>query len=418
MELIVSFDGLSGAKWDATAKGGWSTRQFARFVRAARDIAAASPARGSGFGNPRKVTTLIAKNAGPDLPNSWPGQAIRPRKIEGVMDTIEIGGPDMVASRIALGTWAIGGWMWGGADERDAIRTIQAAFDHGITLIDTAPAYGFGRAEEIVGEALQANGLRDRMLIATKCGLSWRGDKVYRDAAARQIRREVEESLRRLRTDHIDLYQVHWPDPLVPIEETAAVMGELLQQGKIRAIGVSNFDPAQMNAFRRIAPLFTTQPPYNLFERAIEADVLPYAKDTSLVVLAYGALCRGLLSGRMSSATVFNGDDLRRTDPKFQPPRFKQYLAAVAELDRFARARFGKPVLALAVRWVLDKGPTIALWGARRPDQLDAVDEVAGWSLDEAAMLEIDQILARTITSPVGPEFMAPPAASVERVVA
>ncbi|HXO03970.1 MAG TPA: aldo/keto reductase, partial [Stellaceae bacterium] len=246
------------------------------------------------------------------------------------MDTIEIGGPDMVASRIALGTWAIGGWMWGGADERDAIRTIQAAFDHGITLIDTAPAYGFGRAEEIVGEALQANGFRDRMLIATKCGLSWRGDKVYRDAAARQIRREVEESLRRLRTDHIDLYQVHWPDPLVPIEEIAAVMGELLQQGKIRAIGVSNFDPAQMNAFRRIAPLFTTQPPYNLFERAIEADVLPYAKDTSLVVLAYGALCRGLLSGRMSSATVFNGDDLRRTDPKLQPPRFKQYLAAVA----------------------------------------------------------------------------------------
>ena len=258
-------------------------------------------------------------------------------------------------SRIALGTWAIGGWMWGGTDIRDALRTIHAAIDRGITLIDTAPVYGFGRAEEIVGRALRAGGRRDRVLIATKCGSRWRGDNVFRNAAAARIEREVEDSLRRLRTDRIDLYQVHWPDPLVPIEETAAAMSRLLKQGKIRAIGVSNFSPAQMAIFRQVAPLHATQPPYNLFERAIDADVLPYARKTGLVVLAYGALCRGLLSGRMSAATHFAGDDLRRTDPKFQQPRLAQYLAAVAELDRFARVNYGKSVLALAVRWVLDR---------------------------------------------------------------
>jgi aryl-alcohol dehydrogenase-like predicted oxidoreductase len=334
------------------------------------------------------------------------------------MDSIEISDTGMVASRIALGTWAIGGWMWGGTDIRDALGTIHTAIDHGITIIDTAPVYGFGRAEEIVGRALRAGGDRDRMLIATKCGLSWRGNKVFRNATAVRIEQEVEESLRRLRTDRIDLYQVHWPDPLAPIEEIAGAMSRLFTQGKIRAIGVSNFSAAQMDMFRHVAPLHATQPPYNLFERAIDADVLPYARKAGLVVLAYGALCRGLLSGRISATTQFSGDDLRRGDPKFRQPRRGQYLAAVAELDRFARVNYAKSVLALAVRWVLDRGPTIALWGARRPDQLDAVDDVAGWSLDAAALREIDAILARNITDPVGPEFMAPPAAPDTRAVA
>jgi aryl-alcohol dehydrogenase-like predicted oxidoreductase len=332
------------------------------------------------------------------------------------METIEIGGPDMVASRIALGTWAIGGWMWGGTDARDAIRTIHAALDLGVSLIDTAPAYGFGRAEEIVGKALAVGGRRERVLIATKVGLDWREGSVYRNATPARIRSEVEASLRRLRTDHIDLYQVHWPDPLVAIEETAAALGELVAQGKIRAIGVSNFSPAQTEAFARVAPLRTTQPPYNLFERAIEADVLPYAKRTGLVVLAYGALCRSLLTGKITPAMQFNGDDLRRHDPKFQPPRLAQYLAAVRELDRFAHEAYGKSVLALAVRWVLDNGPIIALWGARRPEQLRQIDEVMGWSLGPDAMAEIERILERTVTSPVGPEFMAPPAATVRDV--
>ena len=165
-----------------------------------------------------------------------------------------------------------------------------------------------------------------------------------------------------------------------------------------------------MEMFRAVAPLHTVQPPYNLFEREIEKDVLPYAEHHGLTVLAYGALCRGLLSGRMRSDTRFTGDDLRLTDPKFQPRRYRQYLDAVGALDRLARERYGKNVLALAVRWILDQGPTIALWGARRPDQLAPIEDVLGWSLDDEARADIDRILAEAITDPVGPEFMAPPA--------
>lgn len=329
------------------------------------------------------------------------------------METIEIGSSGVVASRIALGTWAIGGWMWGGTDACDALRAIDAAIDHGITLIDTAPVYGFGHSEELVGRALRSGRRRNSVLIATKCGLSWQGEKVFRNATARRLEQEIDESLRRLRTDRIDLYQVHWPDPLVRIEETASVLARLLAQGKIRAIGVSNFNPEQMEMFRQVAPLHATQPPYNLFERAIDADVLPYAKRAGVAVLAYGALCRGLLSGKITAETRFDGDDLRRLDPKFQLPRFRQYLAAVAALERFAREQLGKTLLSLAVRWILDQGPTIALWGARRAHHLDGIDDIFGWSLDDDAKHEIDAILTRNILDPVGPEFMAPPASLV-----
>jgi aryl-alcohol dehydrogenase-like predicted oxidoreductase len=225
--------------------------------------------------------------------------------------------------------------------------------------------------------------------------------------------REVEDSLRRLRTDYIDIYQVHWPDPLITIEETAEAMNTLFEQGKIRAIGVSNFSVVQMERFRRVAPLHVLQPPYNLFERGIEVDLLPYCLKNKIAMLGYGALCRGLLSGRMQADTVFDGDDLRRTDPKFRQPRFAQYVTAVRKLDRLARQRFGKRVIHLAVRWMLDQGITTALWGARHPDQLRPVEEVVGWSLDASAKAEIDRILRETITDPVGPEFMAPPSRSV-----
>jgi aryl-alcohol dehydrogenase-like predicted oxidoreductase len=218
--------------------------------------------------------------------------------------------------------------------------------------------------------------------------------------------------LSRLRTDYIDIYQVHWPDPLVTIEETAEAMHTLFEQGKIRAIGVSNFSVLQMERFRQVSPLHVLQPPYNLFERGIEADLLPYCRKNKIATLGYGALCRGLLSGRMGAGTVFGGDDLRRTDPKFVEPRFAQYVAAVQALDAVAR-RFGKRAIHLAVRWMLDQGITTALWGARHPDQLRPVDEVTGWSLDAAAKSEIDRILRDTITDPVGPEFMAPPPRSV-----
>jgi aryl-alcohol dehydrogenase-like predicted oxidoreductase len=326
------------------------------------------------------------------------------------METLEIATAPVKASLIALGTWAMGGWMWGGTDEAESIRTIHEALDRGISLIDTAPVYGFGRSEEIVGMALAGSGRREQTLIATKVGLDWKDDKPYRNATRARIVKEAEDSLRRLRTDVIDLYQVHWPDPNTPIEETAAAMADLRRAGKIRAIGVSNFSPAQMDIFRKVAPLHTAQPPYNLFERAIERDVLPYCRDRNIVTLAYGSLCRGLLSGRMTARTQFAGDDLRKNDPKFQDPRFAQYLRAVERLDRFAQANYGKRVIQLALRWVLDRqDSTIALWGARRPDQLDPIAGLSGWHIDASAMVEIDRILSETIVDAVGPEFMAPP---------
>ncbi|MBB2897930.1 aldo/keto reductase [Pseudomonas sp. AS2.8] len=322
-------------------------------------------------------------------------------------ETLRIPGIDTPVSRIALGTWAIGGWMWGGTDEARSIETIRGAVQGGINLIDTAPVYGFGRSEEIVGKALE--GIRDQAVIATKVALEWPNEEVRRNASAARIRQEVEDSLRRLRTDRLDLYQVHWPDPQVPHEETARELERLRQEGKILAIGVSNYSPEQLEAFRQFANPSTVQPPYNLFERAIEADVLPYAQRHGLVVLAYGALCRGLLSGRMHAQTQFDGDDLRQGDPKFQAPRFAQYLAAVEALTAFARERHGKSMLALAVRWILDQGPTIALWGARKPEQLQGLDEAFGWQLSAEDLAAIDTILAEHVKDPVGPEFMAPP---------
>ncbi|MYZ49420.1 aldo/keto reductase [Propylenella binzhouense] len=325
------------------------------------------------------------------------------------MEQITIGDSGIRASRIGLGTWAIGGWQWGGTDEAESIATIRSAVERGVTLIDTAPVYGFGRSEEIVGKAIAEAGLRERVQLATKLGLAWKDGQVYRDSRPERIRREVEDSLRRLRTDVIDLYQVHWPDLETDLAATAGALDELRRAGKIRAIGVSNFSPAQMDAFRAAAPLASVQPPYNLFERGMEADVLPYAERTGLTILSYGALCRGLLSGRMRPDTTFEGDDLRKSDPKFRAPRFQHYLAAVDELGRLARERFGKSVLALAVRWVLDRGPTIALWGARHPGQLAPVDDVAGWRIDAEAEAEIEAILARCVKDPVAPDFMAPP---------
>jgi aryl-alcohol dehydrogenase-like predicted oxidoreductase len=320
---------------------------------------------------------------------------------------VNIPGTQLKVSRVALGTWAMGGWMWGGTDQRESVATIHAALDQGINLIDTAPVYGFGVSEEIVGAALE--GIRDRTVIATKTGLEWRDGKVYRNATRARIMQEVDDSLRRLRTDYIDIYQVHWPDPLVPVEETAEAMRSLYELGKIRAIGVSNFSVDEMARFRQAAPLHVLQPPYNLFERAIETDILPYARANDIATLGYGALCRGLLSGRIRPNTAFDGDDLRRVDPKFQPPRLAQYLQAVRQLDEVAQRRFHRRVIHLAVRWMLDQGISVALWGGRHPDQVEAALGVAGWSLTEAEREMIEHIVNTAVVDPVGPEFMAPP---------
>ncbi|WP_322974127.1 aldo/keto reductase [Larsenimonas rhizosphaerae] len=331
--------------------------------------------------------------------------------MEDTMETITLPNSELSGSRIALGTWAIGGWMWGGTDEKQSIDTVRSAVERGITTIDTAAVYGFGESERLVGKALKQHGLRDQVLLATKCGLNWRDDEsVFRDAGRARIEQEVNDSLSRLQTDYIDLYQLHWPDPTRDIEEAADTLKSLKQAGKIRAVGVSNFNVEQMNAFNEICPLSTIQPPYNLFERDIEQDILPAAHQAGIGTLTYGALCRGLLSGKMKADTTFDSDDLRSNDPKFQKGRFEQYLSAVSRLDDYARERYDKTVLELSLRWLLDQeGVSIALWGARRPDQLDPASKVMGWSLDQQAKRDIDAILNECITDPVGPEFMAPP---------
>ena len=327
------------------------------------------------------------------------------------MEYISIKRTGLTVSRIALGTWAIGGWLWGGTDETESIRTIHAALDTGVNLIDTAPVYGFGVSEEIVGKAIEQRGHREKVVIATKVGLEWHNGSVSRNSSRGRIRQEVQDSLRRLRTDYIDLYQVHWPDLAVPIEETAREMQELYKEGLIRAIGVSNYSPEQMVRFVSASELHVVQSPYNLFEREIDREVLPYVRENNLTALAYGPLCRGLLTGKMRSDTTFTGDDLRKSDPKFQSPRFAQYLNAVQQLNDLAQRRLGKRVMDLAVRWVLDTpGITAALWGARHPADLDAAAGALDWKLDADTRLAIDQILRGAVTDPVGPEFMAPPA--------
>jgi aryl-alcohol dehydrogenase-like predicted oxidoreductase len=327
------------------------------------------------------------------------------------MEYVEINRTNVESSRIGLGCWAIGGLLWGGgSEERESIDTILAALGKGITLIDTAAIYGAGRSEEIVGKALAEYGQREKVVVATKVGLDWTDGKVYRNSSRARIRKEIEESLERLRTDYIDIYQIHWPDFDTPIEEAAEAMNELYKTGKIKAIGVSNYSSEQIKTFRTIAPLHVCQPPYNLFERGIERDIFPYCYGNGITMLFYGAICRGLLSGRMKVETKFEGDDIRKADPKFKQPRFEQYLKAVEKLDEYAREKYGKRVIHLAIRWLLDRASGhIALWGARRPAQLEPLDEILGWSLGEEDFKAIDKILNDTIKDPVGPEFMAPP---------
>lgn len=318
-------------------------------------------------------------------------------------NTILIPGFDKPVSRVALGTWAIGGWMWGGPDDDNAVRTIHRAIDEGVDLIDTAPVYGFGHSEEVVGRALAEK--PHQAFIATKLALDWGEDnKPFRNSSPARIRKEVEDSLRRLRVETIDLEQVHWP-----IDDTARELQKLHQEGKIRALGVSNYSPEQMDIFREVAPLASVQSPYNIFEREIEKDVLPYAKAHNLILLAYGPLCRGLLTGKMTAETTFPKTDLRASDPKFQPEHFKNYLNAVDELKHIAD-RHGKSLMVLAIRWVLDQGPTIALWGARKPEQINGVADVFGWSLTEQDKKDIEAILTKYVPTPIAPSFMAPPA--------
>jgi len=326
------------------------------------------------------------------------------------MEFTQVSNLDLEISRVTLGTWAIGGWMWGGTDEQKSIDTVLEAIDKGVTTIDTAPVYGQGRSEELVGKAVQQHGNREELQIATKFGLQWDDDgNPSRNSSRDRIHKEIDDSLRRLQTDYIDIYQVHWPDLQTDFSETAETLNELLDSGKIRAIGVSNFSPEQMDEFRQVAPIHVCQPPYNLFERGIEDDIIPYCKENDITLLTYGALCRGLLSGKMDKDWTFDDGDLRKNaDPKFQGETFENHLAAVEKLKEYASDHFNQKVIHLAVRWILDKGVDSAIWGARNPEQV-TFDEAFGWKLSKQQVAEIEQMVEETVENPVSPAFMAPP---------
>lgn len=327
-----------------------------------------------------------------------------------MMERVRFGNTDMEVSVVVLGTWVTGGWAWGGAEDTESTRAILRALGQGINFIDTAPVYGFGKSEEVVGAALKQWGSREEVVIATKCGLEWdEKERIRRNARPERIEYEVDQSLKRLGVDRIDLYQIHWPDPKTPCQDSVEALIRLQEKGKIRTFGLSNFSREQMEDCLQIGPITSLQPPYNLFERAADKEILPFCLEKGIVTLVYGGLCRGLLSGKFTGKEQFPRGDLRRGDPKFKPDRFPQYIKAVEALKKIA-ASYGKTMAQFALRWALQQpGVTTVLAGARTDRQVDDNVGASGWRISDEDLKRVDDILAKHIKTPVGPEFMAPP---------
>ncbi|WP_434360035.1 aldo/keto reductase [Parasalinivibrio latis] len=297
-----------------------------------------------------------------------------------------LGSTEIQTSVIGLGTWAMGGWMWGGTDEEKAVAAIRESLDQGVSLVDTAPAYGLGRSERLVGEAIK--GRREDVVLATKCGLAWHttsgnhffeeeGEQVHRYLGADSIRYEVEQSLKRLQTDYIDLYITHWQDPTTPIAETMGALMNLKEQGIIKAIGISNASLDELKEYQRHGAVDAIQEKYNMVDRSLEAELLPHAIETGVSCLSYSSLALGLLSGKITAATQFNGDDLRINDPLFSlenraiVQQFCEEIAPVAN-------KLGVTIAQLVIAWTVQQpGVTYSLCGARNPQQA-AENAVAG----------------------------------------
>jgi aryl-alcohol dehydrogenase-like predicted oxidoreductase len=317
-----------------------------------------------------------------------------------------LGKTDLNVSVLALGTWAFGG-DWGSFDTSEAQATIDGALDQGITLFDSAQGYGFGVAERLLGESLWKRVRRDEVIVATKGGLRMDGPNLLRDDSGPWLRSGVEASLRNLATDYIDLYQVHWPDPTAPAEQTGAALEKLVAEGKIRHIGVSNYDVKQMDQLSRHARVETLQPPYHMFRREIETEVLPYTAAYDIGVLAYGPLAHGLLAGRMTAETTFPPGDWRSHSRDFAGGTFRRNLDVVARLNDFAAAR-GIPLPQLAVAWTISNSAVdVAIVGARRASQLEGLVPAADIKLSPEDLQAIDEILegAAPVTGPA-PEGM------------
>lgn len=312
------------------------------------------------------------------------------------MQKRKLGNSDMEITTIGFGAWAIGGggwaFAWGAQDDAESIASIHEALDLGINWIDTAAVYGLGHSEEVVARALE--GIANRPYVFTKCGRVWDQDRqIGKCLLAESIRRECEASLKRLKVDVIDLYQVHWPEPDEQVEEGWAEMAKLQHEGKVRWIGVSNFSAEQMARAETIAPITSLQPPYSLVRREIEESILPYAKEHNIGVIAYSPMASGLLTGKMTRERIASlpDDDWRKTkNPNYQEPKLTRNLQLV-ELISEIGSRHGKTPGEVAIAWTLrDPVVTAAIVGARRPGQLAELVGAADWRLttDEITTIE------------------------------
>ncbi|MEA2620482.1 MAG: hypothetical protein QOC97_1255 [Chloroflexota bacterium] len=306
-------------------------------------------------------------------------------------------------SRIAFGNWSAGG-DWGSVDRDAAIAATREALDLGITLFDTARAYGFGAAEELLGEALrpEIRSARESIVIATKGGLRKAGGQTVRDSSPAGLRHDLEASLRALGTEYVDIYQVHWPDPATPIETTAETLDGFIREGLVRYAGVSNYDAREMTTFQSVRPIDTLQPPYHLFRRDIEHQVLPYTNEHNIGVLVYGPLAHGLLTGTMTEDTRFDRDDWRATSAVFTGEGYRRNLGVVRALEKFAADR-GITVSQLAIAWTLAHPAVhVAIVGARSADHIQDSLAAAEIALTDDDLAEIDAIMTAA-TPATGP---------------
>jgi aryl-alcohol dehydrogenase-like predicted oxidoreductase len=312
-----------------------------------------------------------------------------------------LGKTDLTVSRVAFGTWQLGG-DWGSTDVDGAAKAIRTAADNGVTFFDTAQAYGFGASEALLAKGL--HGLRrEDLVLATKGGLRKEGNGVARDSSARSITEGVESSLRSLDTDYIDLYQVHWPDPNTPFDETADALAKLIAAGKIRHVGVSNFDVAQMDEFSESLPVETLQPPYHLLHRTIEAEILPYTSAHNIGVLVYGPLAHGMLSGALRPDTKFASSDWRSKSSNFKGHAYEHNLERIGELADFAQRELGVTVGKLAVAWTLANPVVhVAIVGTRNPAHVQDALDAADLTLSSNTLARIDEILS-DVTPLAGP---------------
>lgn len=315
------------------------------------------------------------------------------------MEKRVLGGSDMRFTRVGLGTWAIGGgdnpYGWGPQDDMDSAATIRRAIDLGINWIDSAAGYGHGHAEEVIGEAIQ--GRRESVHIATKCGILWKedGSDIYGHLKEDSIKGEVEGALRRLRVEVIDLYQIHWPLPDEDIEEGWSAIADLIQAGKVRYGGVSNFTVEQLKRIQPIYPVTSVQPPYSMLERDVEEELLPYCAEQEIGVIVYSPMQAGLLTGKFTKERADNlpDDDWRKGDAHFQEPELSVNLELVDRLKPIAE-RSGHSVAQLAVAWTLRRPEvTAAIVGARRPEQIEETVAAGEWVLSEEDISEIEALL-------------------------